>query len=381
LDFSACDKAYPGGMLPIVCSVDALRARDIGFTLVLPELQMLSRLFLNCNWAHLLDPEHFEELMLAHERHLAVRRYTEWREQQDVVNAAMDVVMRNMELTRDVLSGLEWSMNEITDNVLNHAEAEQGGFIQVSTFKENHQIAFVVADAGRGILASMQEGFPGLRSDEDALGEAVKAGVTRNSDAGQGNGLAGTLRIAVGSGGSFKLTSGRAQLEVIRPPGAEEFKEHVYPRSRRLAFDGTVVSAELGTDGTFSLEDALGGDPRIEHGAWDIIDSAYASDVGDHLTLHLAEESIGFGTRQGAEQLRTKVKNLLNAEPGKRLVIDWTGVPLVSSSFADELFGRLFLELGPLGFASRLQSVGMEPLVRSLVDRAVLQRIRQTGVP
>src|SRR5690606_1063310 len=129
-------------------------------------------------------------------------------EQQGLVNAFMDVVMRTMTLERDVIAGLEWSINEITDNVLNHAQAPDGGLVQVSTFRDRRRVAFAVGDAGRGILASLKEGYPELRSDAQAIGEAVKAGVTRDPDAGQGNGLAGTLRIATMSGGSFEVGSG-----------------------------------------------------------------------------------------------------------------------------------------------------------------------------
>lgn len=69
--------------------------------------------------------------------------------------------------------------------------------------------------------------------------------------------------------------------------------------------------------------------------------------------------------------------DLLNAEPSKPLLLDWTAVPLVSSSFADELVGKLFASLGPLAFAARVRNVGMEAMVRGLVDKAIMQRAAQ----
>ena len=124
----------------------------------------------------------------------------------------MDVVMRNITLDHDVIAGLEWSINEITDNVLNHAECAEGGIVHVSTFGEARKVAFGVADSGRGILSSLREGHPSLQTDAHAIGEAMKAGITRNPDAGQGNGIAGALRIATMSEGSFQITSGVAQI-------------------------------------------------------------------------------------------------------------------------------------------------------------------------
>ena len=71
--------------------------------------------------------------------------------------------------------------------------------------------------------------------------------------------------------------------------------------------------------------------------------------------------------------------NLLKAEPAKPLLLDWTGVPLVSSSFADELIGKLFASLGPLAFSARVRNIGMEAVVRGLVEKAIMQRVAQVA--
>ena len=180
LDFSICDSAFPNGMLPLLSSADLLRREHVDLSVILPEKDELRRLFLNTNWAYLLEPESYRESDTVHDRHMAAHRFTDSHEQQQLVNVFMDVVMRNMTLERDVIAGLEWSINEITDNVLNHAECEDGGVVQVSTFRDARKVAFGVADSGRGILSSLGEGYPYLRTDAQAIGEAVKIGVTRN---------------------------------------------------------------------------------------------------------------------------------------------------------------------------------------------------------
>jgi hypothetical protein len=78
------------------------------------------------------------------------------------------------------------------------------------------------------------------------------------------------------------------------------------------------------------------------------------------------------GLAKPGRSCERKCNNLLNAEPQKPLILDWDGVPLVSSSFADECVGKLFVELGPLAFSRRVRNVGMEPVVRAVIDRAVL---------
>ena len=380
LDFSRCESAFPVGMIPLLPHTDALRREGVDVSVELPDTEQLARLFRNANWAHFLEPERYSKSDTVHDRHLAAQRFDDSAQQQRLVNEFMDVVMRNLTLERDVIAGLEWSINEITDNVLNHAECEEGGIVQVSTFREARKVAFGVADSGQGILNSLREGHPSLRKDAQAIGEAMKAGVTRNPDAGQGNGIAGTLRIATMSGGAFEITSGLAQVVVRTDPADAHPDPHsdaqVYERRERQRFQGTVVYAEIGLDASFHLSDALGfsGEP---HQPVDIIELQYETEGGDAVVLKLREESTGFGSRPAGRQLRTKCMNLLNAEPSKPLLLDWTAVPLVSSSFADELVGKLFASLGPLAFAARVRNVGMEAMVRGLVDKAIMQRAAQ----
>ena len=373
LDFSECEAAFPGGMIPLLPTADALRRQDVGVSVRLPRVGELARLFRNANWAHFLDPETYEKSDTILGWHLAAQRFTDWVEQQRLVSHFMNVVMGSMTLERDVIAGLEWAINEITDNVLNHAECAEGGFVQVSTFRDARKIAFGVADSGKGILASLREGHPRLRTDAQAIGEAMKAGVTRSADAGQGNGIAGALRIAAMSNGSFRITSGLAQV-VART----DRKPEVHEGGEAQRFTGTAVYAEIGAESRFHLSEALGfhGEP---HQPTDIIELQYQTEERDAVVLRLSEESTGFGSRPVGRQLRTKCMNLLRAEPNKPLFLDWTAVPMVSSSFADELVGKLFASLGPLTFSARVRNVGMEAMVRGLVDKAIMQRVAQVA--
>ncbi len=124
----------------------------------------------------------------------------------------MEIIMGHIQMPKDVLAALEWSITEICDNVINHSESKVGGFLQVIAYPQNNLVAFTVADAGKGILQSLKEGIPTLTSDVEAIQQAIKAGVTRNKDAGQGNGLAGTSRIAVMTGGSLDILTGAGRL-------------------------------------------------------------------------------------------------------------------------------------------------------------------------
>ena len=371
LDFSGCQRAYLDGMVPILAHVDEARRAGLAVSARMPENEVTRRFFLSSNWAHLLDPAQFESINAMNARRIAARRFGTPEEQQAVVDAIVDIVMEKMILDRDVIAGLEWSINEIVDNVLNHSECLEGGIVQAGTFE--NKVAFVVADSGRGILTSLREGHPDVQTDADAISQAMKAGVTRNVDAGQGNGIAGAMRVALMSGGMFEITSGTAQVAARTASGGHPA---VYRRPVAQRFPGTLVSVEIGSNKGFRLAEALrfSGAP---HQPTDRIELYYETDDGAALSLRLQDESTGFGSRHAGRLLRTKCMNLMLAEPQKPLLLDWTGVRLVSSSFADELAGKLFVALGPLAFGARVRNAGMAGTVQSLVEKAILERAAQ----
>jgi STAS-like domain of unknown function (DUF4325) len=60
---------------------------------------------------------------------------------------------------------------------------------------------------------------------------------------------------------------------------------------------------------------------------------------------------------------------------GKKIVIDFEGVPLVSSSYADEVFGKIFSGLGPISFTQSFAFKNIDPLVEQLINKAIVQRM------
>jgi anti-sigma regulatory factor (Ser/Thr protein kinase)/anti-anti-sigma regulatory factor len=251
IDFSSVIYAYPNGMLPIISTIQKLKESNIDIYIKLPNNDHTRRLFRAVNWAYFLSPEQFEKSESTHDRHLVTTNFKTALEQKNAVDDLMEVILRNMELPRDIISALEWSINELTDNVLNHSQSTIGGFVQATTYPNEGIIAFAVADAGRGILKSLQEGYPSLRTDIQAMGEAIKAGVTRNPKDGQGNGLAGSLRATTMSGGSFELTSGNGKLI------STETDTQRQTRNNLQNFNGTLVCGQIKNKKDFSVSKAF----------------------------------------------------------------------------------------------------------------------------
>lgn len=76
---------------------------------------------------------------------------------------------------------------------------------------------------------------------------------------------------------------------------------------------------------------------------------------GTEVLFVLKNESKSFGSRAAGTPIRNKLANLSKMCSAQRVCIDFADVPLVSSSFADEVLGKLFAELGPVQFTQRFE--------------------------
>lgn len=357
-------------MLPIIAVISDLKRRGYTFKVKLPNDQNVATLFLRTNWAHLLHAE-FNRSDPGSGRHLNTRQFKDDRDIADLTNDFMHVVLRSMSIPRDIIRGLEWSIYEICDNVINHSESPVGGFIEAVTYTKEKKVTFTVADAGKGILNSLREGLPDLQTHTQAIGEAIKVGVTRNKDVGQGNGLAGSLRITTKSGGSIDITSGAGRF-YCTPTHNKSVEE----ATKGHYYNGTSVSGQIVMNENFSIGDALefGG---INYTPIDIIEMQYEMEDQDAMLLSMKRETSGVGTRKSGKQLRLQTINLINAQPGFPIFIDWDGIPVISSSFADEFIAKLYFEIGHDNFQKVIRFQNTEPLTMQLIEKAIAQRIAQ----
>lgn len=365
LDFSRVTKAFANGMLGIIAITAELRLQGMDIEILLPQLLSSREFFEATNWAHLLNSQ-MPGGNHASKKHF-VQQFFSFEELPSLVDKFMDIVMRHIEIPGDVLSALEWSVNEICDNVINHSESTVGGFLQVIAYPKNDIIAFTVADAGIGIMNSLREGIPELKNDLQAIEEAIKTGVTRNKLHGQGNGLAGTLRITTMTGGSLDIISGAGRL-VLNSQG----NTRVLNDNGRN-FHGTCVSGQIGISEEFSVAKALTFG-AVPYKKYTIVDAKYELEEEDALALWMSDQNIGTGTRAAGKEMRLKVLNLIAAKPGYLLYIDWQGVQVIASSFADEFMGKLFLKLGKADFERIVKNVHMSLLVKQLVEKAISER-------
>jgi hypothetical protein len=221
-----------------------------------------------------------------------------------------------------------------------------------------------VADAGVGIPNTLRQRFP-ILEDIELLEQAVKEGVTRDPAIGQGNGLYGTFQVARTSEGYLHILSGFATLSYE--------KGQLRIAREKIPYTGTLVVAAMDCSNPAALGDALRfGDSKYV--PTDYIDLKYLDHATEDVIFRLQEETLSCGSRVAGTPVRIKLANLISMNRGRRIVVDMSDIAIVSSSFADEVFGKLFKELGPLKFMQAIDIRGVTSTVRSLIDRAIVQR-------
>jgi hypothetical protein len=369
LDFSQCITFDAKFMLPLVTTARSYRGEKVDFDLVPPNESKVARLFENTNWAYLIAPERYQDRSEQNVNHLSALQYKNAKEQFDAVDRSINVILQTVRgLDRPRLKALEWSLNEITDNVLNHSRSAIGGVVQVVSFKDKKAVDFYVCDAGVGIPRSLREGRPEIKDDVSALRAAIEEGVTRNKTTNQGNGLYGTFRCCEVSGGEFDAISGNVVLRRRQKTG-------LHVTRKTIPFKGTFVRASINYEFEQLLERALVFRGKRHDPSGDYIERIYQNE-GEEIHFRVAKEIDAFGSRESGQVARIKIENLMDNAKCP-ILFDFDGIHLISSSFADEVFGKLFIDLGPIKFGQLCRFVKVDPTVQTLIDRSITQRMRQ----
>lgn len=361
LDFSDTTSAFEAGMLPLLPIVDQYRTKHrVKFQIRLPKDARLRTMFLDANWAHYIDPATHDFRGGKSEAHCPAIKFLTAKEQFDAVDRVLGIVLTASEIDRSVLKAIEWSLNEITDNVLNHAKGVPG-FIQATWFRNQRLMEFVVSDAGIGIRKSLGE-----KTDLIALERSIQEGVTRNKETNQGNGLFGSYRIATSSHGTFNIFSGFATLYVTED-GRLRVKES------RVPYKGTTVRWTVRTDAVDVIQKALVFKGRAIDTALDYMERVYEG-KGGSITIGMKGRFPSMGSRTAGKAAYTYIKNILFNTDMDGVTADFTGVSIISSSFADEVFGKLFVEMGPIRFMGRVHFIQANAEILTIIDRAIVQR-------
>jgi anti-sigma regulatory factor (Ser/Thr protein kinase) len=363
LDLTQVTQAFSKGLVPLIAFCDFLKERGAEVHIDFPVDLDQSEYWKKVGWHQLLsgqDPPPTD----IHKSFLPVQKYSDWETQDRLVNAAGEVIARQIECEPGVLDAILWTLNELAYNVLVHS-AEEGrtpvGYFQVVGHPNVGSIELVVSDSGMGIRDSLWS-YKMTTSHTEAIQLAIQQGVTRDTDKGAGNGLAGAVRITEAGVGKMAVLSGDVEIEITGEGILDSFDIGLIP--------GTTVIVDLPTGKAINISEALWGSAPVP-----VFERDYLLD-DEKILFSVAEEAEGFGTRGSGRELRRKLLNISNEYSESKIGIDFSNLELVSASFVDEFIGRLVVESGGLvSFMQRYALINTSQFVQRSIEETLKQRI------
>jgi STAS-like domain of unknown function (DUF4325) len=368
LDFSMIKSIYPNTGVPIC-----------GITDYFTNVYLEDKITFTHSDNHKIDKTHiFNPLrvsenieILSQEVLNKVWRFADFTEVSLLVNSFVNQLRQTEQFEVGVLDGLTWSLNEVMDNVLQHSNAPYG-YVMGQIHRHSKHIAFCIYDSGQGIYNSLQKTFPQLQNAEEALTIAVKEGITRDKKIGQGNGMYGLHQIVKFNEGRLSITSNAAQYTlssngVVTKSGIPTVS---------LANGGTIVDFQLEYRNKVSISEALNFGNKPYTGFVNYYLEDLEDTEGSHLH-QLKDWKGGVGTRLSGKMLFNEILNNYR-ETQRRIIIDFADLRVISSSFADELIGKLVVEFGFFNFNNLVRLKNMNELIQGIVQRSVAQRMAES---
>jgi hypothetical protein len=294
-----------------------------------------------------------------------VWRYESPAEITKLLDRTLHFLSSRLQWERGTLHALEWSLYELLDNVFQHAEVPAGYFMfQIQ--QERRRLSYCIADQGRGILSSFYGSKIKPASAVDAITLAVKKGVTRNPVTNMGNGLWGAAEIVSKSKGQLTISSGGAALYFNRVTGKSQSIPHIKVLDRERP--GTFIDAQVDASVSVNMTDmfdylAVPINLRLEN----------LEDDSGAIRVKLKDMRFGVGTRQSGNFTKAYVANLLTQSEAP-LVLDFEGVGIISSSFADECIAKLRIQLGSELYGNRIRFNGLNETTTAIIRSALAER-------
>lgn len=363
LDFSRSIKATPSAMIGIISQLSP----NINYQYVPPEDRALFLIFQKNCWEFHIVRQPYDAIPKSYSGSTSLIHVTSSAQVHLAVDQVLGTILMAMPMVeRSQLQALEWSLNEVVDNVFNHGASRNGAYLEATIYKKNRVVDFVVSDSGRGIPESMKR--IGIHNAPQALNEAIKEGVTSNKGYNKGNGLYGTSQIAMKSKGHFLIDSGYGRLFYDRR------RDLVSSSSEKIPYSGTLVHWSVGLDDPDLLRNALVFEGKSHEIHFDYLDKVFDHD-GDHYTVFVRDHLADISTRLGGERFRNLVENLAAAADAGGVIVSFADVSVISSSFADEVFAKLAERRGEEWLRRRVLVQRANDVIQGIISREISSRL------
>lgn len=211
MDFSNCSFLYPDYALIVLCAIKFIESRGI-------EVHGKIKLDKNTHiYNFLLKIDFFKNLKINLPKieetyddnsFIEIQNYTSGN-QLEVLHRIVKLLKEKSKMNDDVFTGLDYCLNEILDNILNHSK-EKEGWVVAQYFHKLNQIRLMIVDHGIGVQQALNEKYS--FTSEEALKNCIISGVTNGR--GQGHGLFATSLFAKENKGWLSIISGFHKLDV-----------------------------------------------------------------------------------------------------------------------------------------------------------------------
>lgn len=286
----------------------------------------------------------------------------------DVYKQVLQTMTAHFEIEVSVLQAMSYCFYEILDNVHIHSGKPLGTAI-THFDAEKDVLRVLVADDGMGIQASLAENekYRDI-SEEDALQMCIQDTVTDGK--GMGFGLYATSRMMKNIGISFILHSGSHKL--IYKDGEAKTIDNDY-------WQGTIVYMEITTSREIDPNEVVDHRTKAdeqyneEFVETDILDELWYS--GDStVNFKFLDFGTDFGTRDMGARIREQIRPLINED--EIVTLDFTGVNVVSNSFADECIAKLLIDFPLVSLKKKILFKGLNEMAERSVLVAMQRRIK-----
>jgi len=354
-------RVFPNAIVPLACMINHLHNIGVKVT-IHNDVEDLAE----SHFESPLSPSKHEDAITSNASGV-VWKYSTSSELAFLLDRTIEYLTRKLICKSGVLLALEWCLNEILDNVFQHARV-RSGFFMFQIQQERRRLSFSVADQGIGILRSFSKSRYRPSLPTDAITLALQRGVTTNDEC-QGNGLWGVSEIITQNRGQMTISSSGGAIYYNRQSGVIKSFETVQVLNQE--YPGTTIDVQLDASRSINLLEAFAGnyepvDLRIEN----------MENAQGFIVLPLKKASVGTGTRESGKDMRVYVQNLL-LSTSQPVMIDFAGIGMVSSSYADEFLGKLYREIGPKVVGERIRFTTMTDTVKLIVSNAVAIRCAQ----
>lgn len=357
---------YPNACVPVAGIIQFFMKQGISFTFDIDRSSYLN----SCQIASPFSFSDEDDLDAAYAFPLdKIYKFNSILQVGKLSQAYVDTISSLCECESGVLDSISWCINEVMDNVLTHSECSEG-YVMAQLHPTTNHVAFCVYDSGIGIFNSLRNSKHHPRKEIDALTLAIQEGV--GDGKGQGNGLFGLYESVLRNSGILSLTSGGSSIMLTENGSINKFE---FVPFLSYSAKQTIVDFQLNLNKQIDFKTIFSSitsnyklfDPRID----DML-----SETDEFLHYDVFEHSRGTGTRDAGRLLRNDVINTLRRE-NRVMILDFSHVQAVSSSFIDEFIAKLVLRMGFVTFNKIIRISQMNESVAFLCERSLYMRISE----